>query len=276
MPAIIKRLTAEGLVDVDYAAASLDEAAEFEPRQGVYTVSNTTQRTRTLLLDAHLNRLEDSARREGFALRYDRARLKQALRRMIEASGYDNARFRISAPGDRPSEMLLSIEPYHPPASAVIQRGVTCITSAEIARLNPASKDSEWMHIRKQLAADRPSDTYETFIVDAKDHILEGLSSNFFAIENGELRTAGAGILAGISRQIVMQICAPVISLRLAAPLRARIPHFSEAFLTSSSRGIIPVVEIDGIAINDGGVGDYTLQLRSAYESWVAEHLEEL
>ena len=115
MPAIIKRLTATGLADVDYRATSLDAAAEFEPRFGVYTVSNTRNRTQTLLLDAHLDRLEDSARREGFAFRCDRARLRQALRRMIEESGYGDARFRISVPGHRPSETLLSIEPYQPP-----------------------------------------------------------------------------------------------------------------------------------------------------------------
>ena len=200
MPAVVKRLTAAGLVDVDYAAASLDEAAEFEPRHGVYTVSNTYHGTRTLLLDAHLDRLEDSARREGFAIRYDRQRLRQALRHMIEASGYGDARFRISAPGDRPSEMLLSIEPFQPPTPAVIRNGVRCITSAEVARLNPASKASEWMHIRRQLAAARPPDIYETFIVDADGHMLEGLSSNFYAIDDGELLTAGAQILAGISR----------------------------------------------------------------------------
>ena len=48
MPAIVKRLTEAGLLDVDYAAASLDEAAKFEPRHGVYTVSNTFHRTQTL------------------------------------------------------------------------------------------------------------------------------------------------------------------------------------------------------------------------------------
>lgn len=276
MPAIVKRLTVAGLLDVDFAAASLDEAAEFEPRHGVYTVSNTYHRTQTLLLDAHLDRLEDSARREGFALRYDRQRLRQALRRMLEDSDYGDARFRISAPGDRPSEMLLSIEPFQPPSPAVIGQGVRCATSAEVARLNPASKASEWMHIRKQLAAARQPDIYETFIVDADDRILEGLSSNFYAIEDGELRTAGAQILAGISRQVVLETCAPIIPLRLEAPLRANIAHFSEAFLTSSSRGIIPVVEIDGAVIGDGSVGNITRQLRDAYESWVADHLEEL
>ena len=276
MPAIVKRLTAAGMVDVDYAAASLDEAAEFEPRYGVYTLSNTYHCTQALLLDAHLDRLEDSAHREGFALRYDRQRLRQALRRMIEDSGYGDARFRISVTGDRPSEMLLSIEPFQPPTLNVIRNGVRCNTSAQVARLNPAAKASEWMHIRKRLAAARPPHIYETFIVDADGDILEGLSSNFYAIEDGELRTAGAGVLAGISRQIVLEICAPIIPPRLEAPRRANIPHFSEAFLTSSSRGIIPVVEIDGISIGGGSAGKITGKLRDAYERWVAAHLEEL
>lgn len=276
MPAIVKRLTASGLIDVDLAAASLDEAATFEPHHGVYTVSNSFNRTQTLLLDAHLDRLEDSARREGIAIRYDRQRLKKALRRMIEESEYGDVRFRISVSGDRPSELLLSIEPFQPPTREVLRKGVRCVTSAEVARQNPASKASEWMHIRKRLTAARPPGIYEAFIVDADDRILEGLSSNFYAIEDGELRTAGAQILAGISRQVVMQICSPIIPLRLKAPLRANIAHFSEAFLTSSSRGIIPVVEIDGIKISDGAPGDATSQLRAAYERWLADHLEEL
>ena len=228
------------------------------------------------MLNVHLDRLEDSARLEGFAIDYDRQRLRRALRRMIEDSGYDNVRFRISAPGDRPGEMLLSIEPFQPPAPTVVRNGVRCNTSTDVARLNPASKASEWMHIRRQLAAARPPDVYETFIVAADDQILEGLSSNFYAIENGELRTAGAQILAGISRQVVLETCATIIPLRLEAPLRADISRFSEAFLTSSSRGIIPVVEIDGIPIGDGSVGDITRQLRDAYEHWVADHLEAL
>lgn len=276
MPATVKRLTANGLTDVEFAAESLDEAADYEPRHGVYTVSNTTRKTQTLLLDAHLDRLEDSARREGFALRFDRLRLRQELRRMIQDSGYGDARFRISASRDRPGETLLSIEPFQPPSTRIVSKGVRCMTSAEITRMNPAAKASEWMHIRKRIAAERPLHIYETFIVDEHGRILEGLSSNFYAIENGELRTAGAQILAGISRRVVMDVSAAIVPLRLEAPRRADLRHFSEAFLSSSSRGIIPVVEIDGRAIGTGSIGQITRQLRGAYERWVAENLEEL
>jgi branched-subunit amino acid aminotransferase/4-amino-4-deoxychorismate lyase len=54
------------------------------------------------------------------------------------------------------------------------------------------------------------------------------------------------------------------------------IPRFEEAFITSSSRGIIPVVAIDGATIGSGKPGAKTLALRERYGAWVKAHLEDL
>jgi len=275
MPVIIKRLTKQGLVDVEFGAVSLQEAAKHEPRAGVYTVSNTYDRTKTLLLDRHLDRLEESAQCEGFALDYERKQLRTALRQMIIESNYGDVRFRISVPAEMPGEILLSIEPFQAPNSQLIEAGARCITST-VARHNPASKSSEWMHRRRALEAARPLGIYESFLLDPRGNLLEGASSNFYAILDGELLTAAGGVLAGISRMIVLEVCENIVPLRLEAPNIADIDCFSEAFLSSSSRGIIPVVELDGKPIGDGRVGATTLTLRSAYQRWVAEHLEEL
>ena len=276
MPVIVKRLTADGLLEVDIAAGSLREAANYEPRRGVYTVSNSYNCTQVLLLDAHLDRLEDSANREGIPLRYNRRRLRYALRRMIVESAYGDVRFRISIPADAPYEMILSIEPFQPPAPKLRKTGVRCITSSAATRSNPDSKSSEWMYKRQTLEAAMPKGIYETFLVNGQGFILEGLSCNFYAIEDGELLSAGEGVLAGISRKIVIEICAGIIPLRMEAPCVDNIPLFSEAFLTSSSRGIIPVIEIDGYTIGGGTVGPTTTKLQDAYERWVADRLEEL
>lgn len=276
MPTFIKRLTATGLVDVDYSAASLRAAARHEPRHGVYTVSHTRSGAQTVMFDAHLDRLEASARHESIALDYDRSRLKSALRQMISDSGFVDVRFRITVAAQRPDEMILSLEPFQPPAAALIRRGAACMTSSAVARHHPAAKTSDWMHGRKALEQAMPAGIYDTFLVDSRGYLLEGLGSNFYAVLDGELRTAGAAVLAGISRSIVFQICESIVPLRQTAPHRDDIPHFSEAFLTSSSRGIIPVVAIDGIIIGGGRVGEKTKQLRRAYQAWVAAHLEEL
>lgn len=275
MPALIKRLTRQGLVDVGFSAASLQDSTQYEARAGVYTVSNTFQRTKTLLLDAHLDRLEDSARRGGIPLNCDRARLKAALRRMILAADYGDVRFRISVPAAAPDEMILSIEPFQPPSAELIQSGARCITSTAI-RHNPTAKSSDWMHRRQALEAARPPGVYETILLDSKGCLLEGASSNVYAIIDGELRSAATGVLAGISRMIVLDVCEGIVPPRLDAPNMAEIDRFDEAFFSSSSRGIIPVIELDGVPIGAGRVGSTTLALREAYQRWVDDHLEEL
>lgn len=276
MPTLIKVLTPDGLHNVDYTADNLKEAGEFESKDGVYTITNTFEKTKTLMLDAHLDRLEDSARRENIPLQYDRARLKATLREMILESGYGDVRFRITVSRETPDELILSVEPFTPPSQKLIEKGTRCITSSAGVRHNPAAKTTDWMHDRKTLEEAMPEGIYDTFLVSPDGYLLEGLGCNFYAILDGELRTAGEGVLAGISQKVVFQIYEGIIPLRKDAVHVDDIPNFSEAFLTSSSRGIIPVVEIDGITIGDGTVGEKTKQLRAAYQAWMATHLEEL
>ena len=276
MPAIVRRFTTHGLEKVEYTVNSLAEAVASEPYDGVYTVSNTRQRTKTLLIDAHLDRLEASARRERIPLRYDRQQLKAALRAMILASGYGDVRFRVSAPASRPDTLMLTLEPYEPPDQSLIMKGVKCVTSNAERRKDPSAKTSDWMHVRAKLQGAMAPESYEIVLLDKNGCMLEGASSNFYAVLDGQLHTAGSGMLAGISRRIVLEVCRDVMPLRLQAPRLDELPDFREAFLSSSSRGIVPIVRIDEHVIGDGMVGENTFRLRHAYQQWVAEHLEEL
>jgi branched-chain amino acid aminotransferase len=149
------------------------------------------------------------------------------------------------------------------------------MTSSAV-RHNPASKSSEWMHRRQALEAAMPEGIYETFLLDSQGNLLEGASSNVYAVLDGELYTVASGVLAGVSRMIVFEVCEGIVPLRLEAANMSDVDRFREVFLSSSSRGIIPVVELDCYAIGDGRVGKITLALRDAYQHWVAEHLEEL
>ena len=275
MPAIIRRLSAEGVSAVGYDADSLNDAAKHEPAAGVYTVSNTFDTTKTLLLDAHLDRLEDSARRENIPLRLDRLRLRAALRGMILESGFGDVRFRVSVPAAEPATALLSIEPYQPPSEALLRHGARCKT-ARITRQNPESKSSDWMRLRRGLEAEANDDAYEIILMDAEDRLLEGAGSNFYAIIDGTLRTAGDGVLPGISRRIALETSRDILPHRLDAPRIDEVESMQEAFISSSSRGIVPVVAIDNRAVGAGSVGDMTKRLRHAYQAWVSVNLEEL
>ena len=185
MPALVKRLTSAGLVDANILAESLRDAARLEPVDGVYTVASTYNSTQTLLLDAHFDRLEDSAARKGIALALDRSRIRRALRQMIVDSGYGDVRFRITVPAAAPEALTLSIEPHKAPPRDVIRRGVRCRTTATATRLDPAAKSCDWMRQRESLLSNLPPEIYEVFLLDRRGGILEGVTSNFYAVHEG-------------------------------------------------------------------------------------------
>lgn len=271
---IIRRLTPQGLQPVDYRAASLAEAAQYEPDDGVYTVSNTYHTFQVLKLDAHLDRLEDSAHRAGIPLMLDRAALRAALRTLIAEAGFGDVRWRVTVPRSQPDTLILSLEPFHPPAPEVYRDGVRCVTLPGSSRYDPAAKTTGWMHQRRQIAL--PPGIYEGLLINDQGDILEGTSSNFYAVFNGELRTAGSGVLPGIAQQIVFAVAPGILPLRPEAVNLKDRPRLEEAFITSSSRGIVPVVEIDGRILGAGIPGDRTRRLQTAYHEWVTAHLESL
>lgn len=276
MPAFIKILSANGLEDADYSAESLADAAQYEPADGIYTVANTFNTYDTLKLEAHFDRMEDSAKRQNIPLDLNRQAVRNALRQMIDESGYGDVRFRVTVPRQNSHRLILTIEPFTPPSQKIIDNGVRCITAPDSARKDAAAKTTDWMHARKALSDAMPEGIYDTFLLDSEGNILEGLGANFYAIQDGILHTAGEDVLRGISQQIVFEVASGIIEIDLNPPHVSNIDKFSEAFLTSSSRGIIPVVEIDGIAIDNGQVGEKTKALRAAYHQWLSKHLEAL
>lgn len=273
MTCIIKILTPGGLHDVNYAADSLADAVQFEP-EGIYTITNTYNTTRVLKLDSHLDRMEDSAWREDIRLHLDRKHLRAGLRQMIVESGFGDVRFRITVPRSQPDSFVLSIEPFTPPDPSLIDTGVRCMTAPGMKRHNPAAKTNDWAQDRQHFTL--PSGIYEGLLIGEAGEILEGFGSNFYAVLDGVLRTAGEGVLPGIAQQIIFAVAPGILILRKDSVKEADIPRLSEAFITSSSRGVIPVVEINQITIGDGKPGAQTLAIRQAYNAWVEQHLEEL
>lgn len=276
MPCIVKRLTSVGLVPVDYSADSLAAAAQYEPNDGVYTVTNTFGTDRVLKLGAHWDRLEDSARRANIPLKLDRPRLQAALRQLIDEAGFGSVRFRVTVSAEAPDEFILSVEPFKPLAPEVYETGIRVITSAAANRENPAAKTTAWMHDRAALETALPPGVFTAILISEDGALLEGTSSNFYAILNGELRTAGEGVLPGIAQQVVFEVAPSILPVRREAVKIGDIPRIEEAFITSASRGIVPIVEMDGMSISGGAPGETTRKLRAAYLMWVDDHMETL
>jgi D-alanine transaminase len=119
----------------------------------------------------------------------------------------------------------------------------------------------------KQAAVDLGA--YEAWLVDDAGMVTEGTASNAFIVDrDGALVThpADPAILNGITRQVVLDLARQsglaVVErpFAVAEALAAR-----EAFLTSTTSLVRPVVRIDGQSIGNGAIGSTTDELLRRY-----------
>ena len=108
----------------------------------------------------------------------------------------------------------------------------------------------------------------DAWMVDAAGNVTESTSANAYIVAAGKIvtRNLTSDILHGITR-------AAVVRLAKEAALEVEERAFTvdeakaaqEAFLTSASSFVLPVVEIDGVAVGSGAVGPVTTRMRELY-----------
>ncbi|MEW6767694.1 MAG: D-amino-acid transaminase [Pseudomonadota bacterium] len=126
--------------------------------------------------------------------------------------------------------------------------------------------------LAKQQA--REKGAYEAWFVDSNGHVTEGASSNAWIVTgDGKVvtRSADQGILAGVTRAVLMEVIA---SLQMSLEERPFTPAeaygAAEAFVTASSQIVMPVVTIDSRPVADGKPGPVATRLREQFHRFSA------
>ncbi len=89
----------------------------------------------------------------------------------------------------------------------------------------------------------------EALLANTRDEVCEGTGSNVFLVIDGQLKTPplSAGCLAGVTRLLVLRACAEagLVCKEETLPVSA-LATCEEAFLTSSTRDVHPIAELEG------------------------------
>jgi D-alanine transaminase len=121
--------------------------------------------------------------------------------------------------------------------------------------------------LAKQAA--REQGAKEAWFVDAQGRITEGSSSNAWIVSNeGKVvtRPADTGILRGITRTVLIDVIrAQGLELQERAFTREEAYRAREAFLTSASQSVLPVVRIDDRPVGNGAPGSIASALRAEF-----------
>lgn len=245
---------------------------------GVYSVLRTFEKNKFLDLAAHLARNGRSMQLLGWDYQLDETRLRQTIHQVCTASPYPEMRVRfdvLAAPAVKlgtDSRVLVTLMPFTPPSPQLYAQGVKLNFAPELSRAQPLAKTAAFSQARHAFTQAHQAEAYEYLLLDEAGFVLEGTGSNFYGVRDGVVYTAGDGVLEGITRRIILDLLPQLgIPLRLKPIHRDEIATLDEAAMSSSSRALLPVVEIDGQMVGNGRPGPVSKTILQAYNELVAK-----
>lgn len=249
-------------------------------------------------LPAHLARLAESARRIALELPWTAERLAAESRRTVEASGNAESYLRVVVTrgegelGLDPAlssggRVVLIAQPLSTPPPEAYTRGVKLALVGELGQhqreaIDPAAKTGNHLNAVLAMKAARERGAYEALLLDAAGRVTEAASANVFAVRGGGLATPplAAGILEGVTRRVVLALAREVGVPAAEVELRPEdLYGADEAFITSTTRELVPVVRIargagDEVTVGAGRPGPVTLKLLSAFRARALREVE--
>jgi len=224
-------------------------------------------------LDEHLARLYRSAALIELEIPFAQAFVASVVREAIEHNPYKHAMIRLFVTGGESDDGVM---PSGQPMLAVLTtplperdmerfaQGIKLITSSQ-QRTSPEAKTTSYLAAIRALKDAKRHDASDALFVNEQGHVLEGTRSNFFVFRGDTLITPGTGILLGVTRKVVLDLAHGRFLLEERPILRTELAQVDEAFITSSSKEIMPVVQIDDIIIGNGKPGPRTYELEQRF-----------
>jgi branched-subunit amino acid aminotransferase/4-amino-4-deoxychorismate lyase len=237
-------------------------------------------------LGDHLDRLERGCERLRLRSPKSRAETEAILNEVVARSGLRESYVEtvitrgVPTPGERdprrfenrfyayaiPYVWIQRPEQQEVGAKVVVARDTVRVSPGAI---DPTVKNFMWGDFVRGLFEAYERDAVLPLLTDGDGNVTEGPGINIFAVSDGVLHTPGRGVLEGITRLTVLDIAADLgIEARVDFVPVSALYRADEIFLTSTAGGVMPVAELDGRPVGEGGVGELTARIRQTYWDW--------
>jgi branched-chain amino acid aminotransferase len=217
----------------------------------------------------NIRRLYHSSQVIDLEVPYTAEEITALITEVIERNPYENATLRILVtggitedavlPSGKPSLYIL-ITPAIEMTPERWQQGIKVI-SVPFQREAPEAKSTSYLVAIKALKQAARQGAQDALYYNSNQEILECTRSNIFLVREGILLTPREGILTGLTRNLVLELARNRFPIEERVIPLEEVWHADEAFTSSSGRGIMPVVQVDGQQIGDGRGGPITRKL---------------
>ncbi|GAB2782709.1 D-amino-acid transaminase [Rhabdobacter roseus] len=227
--------------------------------------------------DDYWQRFANSARLLKLPLPLSQAETAAILTELHQLSGQAEVAFRFVLTGGYAPDsvqvvqpnFLIRTEPLPVDNPAGRLQGIK-VLPYEYVRDLPEIKSTNYVHMvlmademKRQQAAD--------LLFHKKGEISELTRSNVFLFKGDTLITPDRHVLHGITRRTVMELAAPHFEVQVRPVLYDELLHADEAFTTSTTKWVMPIVQVGEHAIGQGGAGKRTLFLQELFDALIAK-----
>ncbi|GAB7386796.1 D-amino-acid transaminase [Bacillaceae bacterium] len=262
---------------VERAAARIDiEDRGYQFGDGVYEVIRVYN-GRLFALEPHLQRLKRSAAEIRLPLPYSTDKLAENLHLLLKHNKLTNGQVYLQVTRGAAARIHHFPEKTEPVLVAYTVETKRPLRQLETGIKGTFVEDIRWLRcdikslnllgnvLAKQRAKENGCDEA---ILHREGTVTEGSSSNVFLVKDDVLYTHPANrlILNGITRSLVLDLAQALhLPVKEEPFTTERLLHGDEAFVTSTTLEIMPVVAIDGTTIGGGKPGPVTRKLQQAF-----------
>lgn len=235
---------------------------------------------------AHINRMNDGLKAIGIELNWSDNQWLSLCENLSQKNGSgslglylhvsrgaDTKRFHAFPENVEPTVFAMTYEIALPktPCLTTVGKGYS-LTSTEDLRwqrchIKSTSLLGNVLHFQEGFVAG----SQETLLFNHNQELTEASSSNIFIVKNGIIATPiqDNQILPGITRRLVIDILTKEGSLTVEERTitLAEVKAADEIWITSSSKEIAPVTQLDGLPVGDGNVGHVWLKAATLYSN---------
>jgi len=205
--------------------------------------------------------------------------IADVVHEIVARNTYQHAAIRLLVTGGESENGMLPsgkpvlvalITPLGERDMAQFAKGCKLITT-KLQRTSPEAKTANYIAAIRALKEAARRGAADALFVNEREHVLEATRSNFFIFRSDTLVTPRRGILVGITRNVVLELARNTFTIEERPILLEELALADEAFITSSSKEITPVIQIDDLIIGDGKPGQRTYQLEQLFIEMVQQ-----
>lgn len=221
-----------------------------------------------VFLDDYLQRFYESARLMDMAVPLSEKKLKEVIAQLIQLNqlplsgvkmiltgGYSPNGYDLAAPN-----LIMMQQGFSLPNRATVEEGIKIITH-EYVREIPVAKTINYtvgIRLQKEIKAQGADDV----LYHQQGTVTEFPRCNFFIVkQDNTVVTPAKDVLLGITRKRTLELASQQYPVVEGPVTLEDIYQAKEAFLTSTTKRILPIVQVNGRAIGDGKSGTVTLDL---------------